>query len=664
MNQRDDRAAGRPARKRSISVKAKLRNAFIGIAAFSLLAALVGVVSYQAVDLTQQDIIEQALPAARHAGELLEEGAAAIDSVALVAAALNDEEIARQRDRIADIEKQMRAELAQLPQSGPIRGTISRFEKTIDQIFALLREQTVFVIERNRLLEDRNRSAGAALQSLRSISETLRPAIIEATSRSFQNTDRIRTELADNSDKSRKAAELFDRLISVDIRQIQLLTGMRDQTGSMINNIESLLLKRSPDAVANIRDKLNIQLRSLGRMTIETQNRQFQRTVGPFLGRISMAIRGARNVITLQTSYLDTVAGIEKLTAQSRDLGENFVVIARELQQAVDMMISTSTQRAESAVQYGRISLIVIALLALFSAIWVIWRYVWIDVAARIERVAVITRRLASGDLDVEIDIKGSDELGDVADAMRRFKTNAVELQRSNAELEQFAYVASHDLKAPLRGISNLASWIEEDIGDAMTDETKKHMALLNNRIDRLSTLLEDLLQYSRAGREKNEVRTVDLESDLPELFRLVSANDSFELELENRMPTLDTAVAPIEQIFRNLFSNAIKHHDRDQGKIVVANRRLGDRYEFIVRDDGPGIAPEYQERIFGMFQTIRSRDEVEGSGIGLSVSKKLVESVNCGIWVESVPATQRGTAIHFTWPVRWPNAMNAAQRN
>ena len=302
MNQRDDRAAGRPARKRSISVKAKLRNAFIGIAAFSLLAALVGVVSYQAVDLTQQDIIEQALPAARHAGELLEEGAAAIDSVALVAAALNDEEIARQRDRIADIEKQMRAELAQLPQSGPIRGTISRFEKTIDQIFALLREQTVFVIERNRLLEDRNRSAGAALQSLRSISETLRPAIIEATSRSFQNTDRIRTELADNSDKSRKAAELFDRLISVDIRQIQLLTGMRDQTGSMINNIESLLLKRSPDAVANIRDKLNIQLRSLGRMTIETQNRQFQRTVGPFLGRISMAIRGARNVITLQTS--------------------------------------------------------------------------------------------------------------------------------------------------------------------------------------------------------------------------------------------------------------------------------------------------------------------------------------------------------------------------
>lgn len=377
-----------------------------------------------------------------------------------------------------------------------------------------------------------------------------------------------------------------------------------------------------------------------------------------------MSIRGADNVIRLQTSYLDAIAKIEKLSAQSRKLGENFVISARELQLAVDMMISTSTQRAESAVRYGRISLIVIALLALVAAIWVIWRYVWIDVAARIERVAVITRRLASGDLDVEIDIKGSDELGDVADAMRLFKANAVELQRSNAELEQFAYVASHDLKAPLRGISNLASWIEEDIGDAMTDETKKHMALLNNRIDRLSALLEDLLQYSRAGREKNEVRTVDLESDLPELFRLVSANDSFELELENRMPTLDTAAAPIKQIFRNLFSNAIKHHDKDQGKIVVVNRRLGDRYEFIVRDDGPGIAPEYQERIFGMFQTIRSRDEVEGSGIGLSVSKKLVESVDCSIWVESAPAARRGTAIHFTWPVRWPNAMNADQRN
>lgn len=664
MNQDEDRAAAQPAGKRSISVKAKLRNAFIGIAAFSLLAALVGVVSYQAVHLAQQDIIEQALPAARHVGEILEKGATAIDSVALVAAALNDEDIVRQRHRTADIEKQMRAELAQLPQTGPIRETLSRFEKTIDQIFALLHEQKALVVERNQLLAARDQLADTAFHSLRSISETLRPAIIEATSRSFRNTDRIRAALAPNNDKSQEAAELFDRLISEDIRQIQILTRIRAQTASMVNNFESLLETRKPNSVAVIRDKLNIQLRSLGRMTIETRDRPLQRTVGPYLGKISMAIRGTDNIVALQTAYLRTVANIDRSTMLSRDLGESFVIITSELRQAVDQMISAATQSAENAVQYGRISLILIAILALLSAIWVIWRYVWTDVVARIERVAAITRRLASGDLNVEIDIKGSDELGDVADAMRLFKANANELRRSNAELEQFAYVASHDLKAPLRGISNLASWIEEDIGDAMTAESKKHLGLLNNRIDRLGALLEDLLQYSRAGRETNEIRTVDLAEDLPELFRLVSANDRFNLELENRMPKLETAAAPIEQIFRNLISNAIKHHDKDKGTLTIVSRRLGDRYEFIVRDDGPGIAPEYQERIFGMFQTIRSRDEVEGSGIGLSVSKKLVESVNCSIWVESSPETQRGAAIHFTWPVRWPNALNAGPNN
>lgn len=359
-----------------------------------------------------------------------------------------------------------------------------------------------------------------------------------------------------------------------------------------------------------------------------------------------------------QTAYLETLAELKSLAERSREAGDRLRIVGVELERGVDETISVSTARAKEAIWYGRFSLAAIALLAFLSAVWVIWRYVLSDVAARLDRIAAVTRRLARGDLNVTVDVHGSDELGDVADAMRLFKENAIELRRSNAELEQFAYVASHDLKAPLRGISNLAIWIEEDIGDGIAEDTKKHLDLLKNRVERLSALLEDLLQYSRAGRQKAETRNIDLNIELPEVFRLVAGTDSFGLELSVSMPTFETAVAPLEQIFRNLINNAIKHHDIGHGVIRVDCRHLEDHFEFTVTDDGPGINLEYQERIFGMFQTIKARDEVEGSGIGLSIAKKLVESVGCKIWVDSDPLTRRGASIHFTWPLHWPKAM------
>ncbi len=230
------------------------------------------------------------------------------------------------------------------------------------------------------------------------------------------------------------------------------------------------------------------------------------------------------------------------------------------------------------------------------------------------------------------------------------------ELQRSNAELEQFAYVASHDLKAPLRGIDNLASWIEEDMRDAMNEESREHMGLLRGRVRRLEALLSDLLAYSRVGRMKTEIAMVDMAELLDEVFDLNRPGDGYRLEQSGEMPVFATARVPMEQLFRNLFSNALKHHDRDSGVITVDVTVSGDFYEFSVRDDGPGIPRNLQERIFGMFQTLKSRDEVEGSGMGLAIVKKLLESLGCWIRVESDPDTARGTCFRFTWPKEWPD--------
>ncbi len=224
------------------------------------------------------------------------------------------------------------------------------------------------------------------------------------------------------------------------------------------------------------------------------------------------------------------------------------------------------------------------------------------------------------------------------------------ELKRTNDDLNNFAYIASHDLKSPLRGIDQLATWITEDLGDNIDSETQSHLRLMRSRVSRMESLLDDLLTYSRVGRTNDEVTQVSTARLVENMFELVATSDKqISLNIAADMPTLMTQRAPLELIFRNLISNAIKHHDKDQGNITVSARPLSNAFEFEVKDDGPGIPIESQERVFGMFQTLKPRDSVEGSGMGLALVKKAVEHVGGSIRVES--EGKHGCRFKFIWP-------------
>jgi PAS domain S-box-containing protein len=227
----------------------------------------------------------------------------------------------------------------------------------------------------------------------------------------------------------------------------------------------------------------------------------------------------------------------------------------------------------------------------------------------------------------------------------------AQDLLRSNEELEQFAYVASHDLKAPLRGIENLVSWIEEDLESSLTDDTRTNMDLLKSRVRRLESLLDDLLAYSRAGRGDTASGLVDTKQLVGELALLVSPPQGFSIVGGEALPTFQADRAPLTQVLQNLISNAIKHHDHPaNGHVWIEALALPHAIEFTVTDDGPGIPERFRDRVFGMFQTLKPRDEVEGSGMGLAIVKKLIERQGGNIWLAD-GRTEQGLAVHFTWP-------------
>lgn len=228
--------------------------------------------------------------------------------------------------------------------------------------------------------------------------------------------------------------------------------------------------------------------------------------------------------------------------------------------------------------------------------------------------------------------------------------TNAL-LERRNSELEQFAYVTSHDLKAPLRAISNLSEWIEEDLGEKLPDENRQQLALLKNRVHRMEALINGLLEYSRTNHRQQQIEKGDVRQVLMQAIELIAPTTAFNISIPEQPLILETNQVALGQVFANLVGNAIKHHDREEGRIEITAEQQGDFIEFAVSDDGPGIEPQYHEKIFMIFQTLKARDEFESTGVGLAIVKKIVETEGGSITLES--SLGEGTTFRFLWPAK-----------
>ncbi|PXW25627.1 sensor histidine kinase [Paraburkholderia caballeronis] len=224
------------------------------------------------------------------------------------------------------------------------------------------------------------------------------------------------------------------------------------------------------------------------------------------------------------------------------------------------------------------------------------------------------------------------------------------EISAANEELTNFAYVVSHDLKAPLRGIGSLANWLSTDYADKFDDEGREHMRLLISRVHRMSALIDGILQYSRVGRIKEATVKVDLNVLLREVIDLLAPPPHVSVTVAHPLPTLVGERTRIQQVFQNLISNAIKYIDKPAGEVRIDCARDGNRWTFSVADNGIGIEPRHFDRIFQLFQTLVPRDRVESTGVGLTLVRKIVEMYGGEVWVESTPGA--GSTFYFTFPV------------
>jgi hypothetical protein len=216
-------------------------------------------------------------------------------------------------------------------------------------------------------------------------------------------------------------------------------------------------------------------------------------------------------------------------------------------------------------------------------------------------------------------------------------------------ELDQFVYTASHDLRSPLRAISSLAQFVLHDDLE-LGEETRQRLTLIESRALRMQTMLNDILAYARAGEGYLQgTSAIPVEQILREVVLALSPSAGFAIRMEPRNSSVPAFSMPLSQVLQNCIGNAIKHHDRATGIVDVDVADGGGHWKFSVTDDGPGIPEDYRESVFDMFSTLRSRDQVEGSGMGLALVRKIVRRMGgaCGIAARA----GRGTCIWFEWP-------------
>lgn len=224
-------------------------------------------------------------------------------------------------------------------------------------------------------------------------------------------------------------------------------------------------------------------------------------------------------------------------------------------------------------------------------------------------------------------------------------------LAEANEDLQRFATIASHDLRAPLRGILHLVEWIEEDLGDATPPTSAEYLRLLAKRVGRMRDMLDGLLTYHRAGRSTDAHRAVDLHEVVVGCMGMADPAGAFELHIEGDLPALFGPPAAIEHVVLNLLANAVRHHDREAGRVSVRAQRDGLHWRVEIADDGPGIEHRYHERVFEPFRTLKAWEHGGGAGMGLPAVRRTVRRHGGDLGLRSEPPA-RGTTFWFTWPV------------
>lgn len=339
------------------------------------------------------------------------------------------------------------------------------------------------------------------------------------------------------------------------------------------------------------------------------------------------------------------IVGTEKdLNRRLQQRFRDFTNHEYKLREARSQALTDSIQQTRTISFYlTTLSIVIGFLISLFLAY---------RISTRIMAMVKMANTIAAGNYEAHTTDRGKDELSQLASSLNHMadvlSENIRLLQRKNEELDQFAHIVSHDLKAPLRGIDNVITWIEEDHSTELPPKISEYIQLIKGRLQRAENMIRGILLYARVGKQSLDREYINVNALIEEIMESVPLRPGLKMEAQKNLPEMYSERIPLQQVLSNLISNAIKYHDKPDGYIKVYVKSYRDHYEFFVEDNGPGISTAYHEKIFVIFQTLQARDSFESTGVGLAIVKKILDDRKQKITIVSEPG--KGTIFSFTW--------------
>lgn len=478
---------------------------------------------------------------------------------------------------------------------------------------------------------------GSLLSETLALEDMLDRLLIQVTTSLLINA-RNGTETANSDPKLRNAYLEY----AAEIETLNTLKGT-------IFGISNLL--RNPPTEGGVEDfdkSIRFRIRSLSQSLILLPEGQERTQLARRTNTINEMLTASGGLVEQLAENLETRGSFNRLKREQATALERLDASADQIVDSATSIfnvdIATASAISRSIIWTGLIVTIAVALGILVVNHHMIRRLI----SARFTILTEDVLAISGGDYEREITVAGSDEIGDIAKALDVFKNQAAELKRSNADLERFAYVAAHDLRSPLQAIQDLAIWTLEDEREALSEECIENLELMIKRSSRLAALQTDLLTYAKVSDMDTSIAAFSLKSEVDKLADMLDPNNHFDIQLVGDPGLITTYALPTRQILLNLLTNAIKHHDRNQGSIVVRYDHAGEAHRLTVEDDGPGIEPRFQEKIFELFKTLKSRDLVEGSGLGLALVSKMIERLDGTLTVHSDAPERRGSRFVF----------------
>ena len=628
----------------------------IGIVFFlTVLSVYISTVAISKIDVSQKKLTTQSIPALVDVGNLSSAAINLVKQSQLMSLANSSDILDEKMNQTSFFAKHLLDSLKKVKSYGLTDELIVEVEniseilnKNIDELYELKSNKLNYEDELIKEI-DLLRTAIQAIEDEASLMK------INADYEFFQRTNNIESY---NS-------SIVQEILQKEFDNIELISKIIMRSGELRKDLNAINQAFNEERILFIQQEFDHSLRKIVRSIVQSKNTKFHQGIRDNIALLIEYGQDSPDIFDARKAIIATSKRLEMITQEN-------IIHTQQLNAAVSLLANQVKNSAESAstklsqtIVSNRNILYVILLISFAVSAIITWKFIYKKIVVKLAELSLITKKLSDNDFQVDINTAGDDELSDIATALeslrehslkriylnRALEKNSLKLQQSNEDLSQFAYIASHDLKEPLRMVGSYVQLIKSRYKGKLDKDSDTYIDYAVDGCIRMKQLIEGLLEYSSVESNNEELQNIDCNLLLQEVIHDLSIyiqERNAEIMIDE-LPDIYAVPSQMRIIFSNLINNALKYCESDIPHIEIRSRILSDKVEFSIKDNGIGIKPRYQEKIFVIFKRLHSRAEYSGTGIGLSICKKIIESHGGNISLDSEFGV--GTTFYFTLP-------------